>query len=388
MIHIVLGTKAQLIKMAPIMVRLSEQDVPYNLISTGQHRATMKEMLEEFGLKQPDVVLYDGPDIVSLPKMLLWMLRILWRCIFSRRRIFGERPTGMVLVHGDTFSTLLGALMGRLAGLRVGHVESGLRSFNLLHPFPEELTRVLTFRLSHTLYCPGQWAMDNVAKLRKEKIDTGTNTMADAVALALKMDRRRDHVPAEPFGLVSLHRYENIFRKDVFERIINLLESVARERRLLFILHPPTAKQLDRTGFRERLESNPQIELRPRYTYFDFVSLIEAADFIITDGGSIQEESSYLGVPCLLMRKATERQEGLGENVVLSNYDPDVIETFVRNSERYRRPPAFQSACPTQIIVNHAISHTHSATAATTDNAGNDRDTSTNEPANIVSMGR
>ena len=145
MIHIVLGTKAQLIKMVPIMVRLTEQNVPYNFISTGQHRATMKEMLGEFGLKQPDVVLYDGPDIVSLPKMLLWMLRILWRCVFSRRRIFGEQPTGMVLVHGDTFSTLLGALMGRLAGLRVGHVESGLRSFNLLHPFPEELTRVLTF---------------------------------------------------------------------------------------------------------------------------------------------------------------------------------------------------------------------------------------------------
>lgn len=355
MIHIVLGTKAQLIKMAPIMVRLTEQNVPYNFISTGQHRATMKEMLGEFGLKQPDVVLYDGPDIVSLPKMLLWMLRILWRCVFSRRRIFGEQPTGIVLVHGDTFSTLLGALMGRLAGLRVGHVESGLRSFNLLHPFPEELTRVLTFRLSHTLYCPGQWAMDNVAKLRKEKIDTGTNTMADTAALALKMDRRRDHVPAEPFGLVSLHRYENIFRKNVFERIIHLLESVARERRLLFILHPPTAKQLDRTGFRERLASNPQIELRPRYTYFDFVSLIEAADFVITDGGSIQEESSYLGVPCLLMRKATERQEGLGQNVVLSNYDPDVIEQFVRSAEQYRREPILAGARASDIIIAHAL---------------------------------
>ncbi len=374
MIHIVLGTKAQLIKMAPIMVRLTEQRVPYNFISTGQHRATMKEMLEQFGLKQPDVVLYDGPDIVSLPKMLLWMMRILWRCVFGRRRIFGEQPSGMVLVHGDTFSTLLGALMGRLAGLRVGHVESGLRSFNLLHPFPEELTRVLTFRLSHTLYCPGQWAMNNVAKLRKEKIDTGANTMADTVALALKMERRRDHVPAEPFGLVSLHRYENIFRKEVFERIINLLESVAREQRVLFILHPPTAKQLDRMGFRERLESNPQIELRPRYTYFDFLSLIETAEFVITDGGSIQEESSYLGVPCLLMRKATERQEGLGENVVLSNYDPDVIEEFVRDTARYRRPISDEQRRPTQVIVDHLISQGQCRPAT--------------EVAGVVSLGR
>ncbi len=356
MIHIVLGTKAQLIKMAPIMLRLKKQNLPYNFISTGQHRATMQDMLREFGLKEPDVVLYDGPEVVSLPQMFFWMVRILWKCLVARCEIFGEQPTGIVLVHGDTFSTLLGALMGRVAGLRVGHVESGLRSFKLLHPFPEELTRVITFRLSHTLYCPGRWAVNNVARLQREKIDTRTNTLAETLALALQMDRRRDHVPDRPFALLSLHRYENIFRKDVFEKIIRHLESIARRHRLLFIMHPPTEKQLCRFGFRDRLESNPQIELRPRYTYFDFVSLLEAADFVVTDGGSIQEEASYLGVPCLLMRKATERREGLGKNVVLSNYDPDVIAVFVRNHAQYRQEPVFQNCRPTQIIVEHARS--------------------------------
>ena len=119
MIHIVLGTKAQLIKMAPVMVRLKERGLPYNFISTGQHRATMDEMLDEFGLKEPDVVLYTGADIVSLPQMFVWALRILWKCMIARREIFGPDARGLVLVHGDTFSTLLGALMGRLAGLRV-----------------------------------------------------------------------------------------------------------------------------------------------------------------------------------------------------------------------------------------------------------------------------
>ena len=354
MIHIVLGTKAQLIKMAPVMVRLRELGEPYNFISTGQHRATMQEMLEEFGLRQPDVVLYDGPDIVSVRQMFCWMLRILWKCRLARRDVFGEHPGGIVLVHGDTFSTLLGALMGRLARLRVGHVESGLRSFNLLHPFPEELTRVLTFRLSHTLYCPGQWALDNVSHLQREKINTVTNTMADTVALALTMDRRRDHVPDQPFALVSLHRYENIFRRKVFERIIGLLETLARQRPLLFILHPPTEQQLERFGFRQRLDANAHVELRPRYTYFDFVSLLEATEFVVTDGGSIQEESSYLGVPCLLMRKATERQEGLGENVVLSNLDARVIDEFARDPDRYRRPPVTARCRPSALIVEHA----------------------------------
>ena len=155
MIHIVLGTKAQLVKMAPVMVRLREREIPYRFVHTGQHQATMNEMLEEFALKLPDVVLHAGRDIVSIPQMAVWMAKILGLCLTRRGEIFGPEPSGIVLVHGDTFSTLLGALMGRVARLRVGHVESGLRSFDLFHPFPEEITRLLTFRLSDSLYCPG-----------------------------------------------------------------------------------------------------------------------------------------------------------------------------------------------------------------------------------------
>jgi UDP-N-acetylglucosamine 2-epimerase (non-hydrolysing) len=357
MIYIILGTKAQLIKMAPVMVRLKEQGLAYHLISTGQHRETMKDMLDDFALRAPDVVLYEGADIISIPQMFLWMLRVLCKCLFAQGRIFGRDPRGIVLVHGDTFSTLLGALMGRVSRLRVGHVEAGLRSFNLFHPFPEELTRVITFRLSHTLYCPGPWAMQNVARLKREKIDTVANTMSDTLALALRIQRRRDHVPDPPFGLVSLHRYENIFRKDVFEKLIRHLESIAQQHRLLFITHPPTEKQLRRFGFYDRLDKNPRIELRPRYTYFDFVSLLEAADFVVTDGGSIQEESSCLGIPCLLMRKATERPQGLGRNAVLSCYDPNVIAEFIRNHARYRHPPVFQDTHPTDTIIEHARKH-------------------------------
>jgi UDP-N-acetylglucosamine 2-epimerase (non-hydrolysing) len=157
MIHVVLGTKAQLIKMAPVMRRLREREIQYNYIATGQHRDTMHDMLTEFELPPPDVTLYTGPDITKPFQMAKWTASILRRCITSRKEIFGQDKQGIVLVHGDTLSTLLGALAGRLAGLKVGHVESGLRSFHLFDPFPEELTRLLTFRLSHLLFCPGDW---------------------------------------------------------------------------------------------------------------------------------------------------------------------------------------------------------------------------------------
>jgi UDP-N-acetylglucosamine 2-epimerase (non-hydrolysing) len=357
MIHVVLGTKAQLVKMAPVMVRMKERGVPYRFIHTGQHQATMSEMLEEFSLKLPDAVLYSGRDIVSLPQMAVWLLRILFKCVVARREIFGPDARGIVLVHGDTFSTLLGALMGRVAGLRVGHVESGLRSFHVFHPFPEEITRLITFRLGHVLYCPGQRAVDNVAGYRREKVNTFVNTLADTVALAGRVPLREDHVPRGPFALVSLHRYENIFRRERFLELVEILEEIAATEHCLFILHPPTEQQLHRFGLHARLAENPRIELRPRYTYFDFFALMRRADFVVTDGGSIQEESSYMGIPCLLLRKATEREEGLGANAVLSNYDRRVIRDFTLNFPAHRQPPVENPNRPSDIIIDSALAY-------------------------------
>ncbi len=357
MIHIVIGTKAQLVKMAPIMIRLQDRGVPYNFVFTGQHRETIGEMLDEFGVKRPDVILYSGRDVVSLAQMALWTLRLITRALFSRRQIFGSDRRGIVLVHGDTFSTLLGALMGRLARLRVGHVESGLRSFALFDPFPEEITRVATFRLSHVLYCPGARACANVQALGRETVDTFENTLADTLGLALGRERKRDHVPDTPFGLVSLHRFENVFRRESIRSIVDHLDRVARRHPLLFILHPPTIRQLKRFGLYERLERHPGIELRPRYTYFDFVSLLERARFVITDGGSVQEESFYLGLPCLLMRRNTERQEGLGENALLSAIDGPTIDDFVANFERFRRPRRIGERSPSEVIVDSVLAY-------------------------------
>jgi UDP-N-acetylglucosamine 2-epimerase (non-hydrolysing) len=315
----------------------------------------MDDMINDFKIKSPDILLHDGPDVVSVSKMFGWIIRILWKSVFNRHDIFGGDVKGIVLVHGDTFSTLLGALMGRVAGLRVGHVESGLRSFNLFHPFPEELTRILTFRLSHTLYCPGQWAVDNLESLKKEKINIHVNTMLDTLALTSRKRRRRDHVPAYPFALVSLHRYENIFKKEKIEKIIQSVEKIALQQPLLFILHPPTEKQLRRFGLFERVTVNPHIDCRQRYHHSDFLSLLEQAEFIVTDGGSLQEESSYLGIPCLLLRKATERREGLGKNVVLSCYDDSIVDHFVQNYKQYRQQPFTVESSPSEIVINSAL---------------------------------
>ncbi len=357
-IHAVIGTKAQLVKMAPLMRALQERSIPYNFILTGQHRETMDDLRENFSLKAPDVVLHAGRDVVSLPAMALWMARALAASVARRRAIFGGDRRGIVLVHGDTFSTLLGALMGRLAGLTVGHVEAGLRSFHLFHPFPEELTRLLTFRLAQVYYCPGRWALENLRGYRGEKVDTGYNTLLDALRhIRTRFAEARVEVPAEPFCVVTTHRFENLYRKEVLERNLALIERLAARMRCLFILHPITRSRLERWGLRARLERHPRIELRPRYDFLDFIRLISAAEFVVSDGGSNQEECFYLGKPCLLLRRTSERREGLGENALLSEYRPEVFERFARDYPRYRRAPIETAHSPVERICEHLLAY-------------------------------
>ena len=130
-------------------------------------------------------------------------------------------------------------------------------------------------------------------------------------------------------------------------------ERIAARPRLLFILHPVTEKQLRQWSLLQRLEAHPAIELRPRMDYFNFIRLVHYADFVISDGGSNQEENYYLGKPCLLLRKASERVEGIGENCVLSGYDDAVIDDFVAHFERHRRPAVVLQRSPAAIITDY-----------------------------------
>lgn len=351
MIHIIIGTKAQLIKMAPIMRAIQDAGMSYRFISTGQHRETMADILNNFALPGPDYVLYKGPDITAVTKMLVWAMNILWKTIWHRRQIFGSDRNGIVLVHGDTFSTLLGALMAKLARLKVGHIESGLRSHNLLHPFPEELTRLLTFRLTDYYFCPGSWAVENLNRYSGIKINLGSNTLADALDLARNtISTIEVDIPAQPYAIATLHRFENVFSKAALERLVRIVCHIADKKKLLFILHKPTLNKLKEYKLYDYLDRHPNIELRQRYDYFRFIKLLNSSEFVISDGGSNQEECYYLGKPILLLRQATERQEGLGENCVLSRYDESIIDDFVRNFKKFQREKTDSGITPSQRI--------------------------------------
>ena len=245
-------------------------------------------------------------------------------------------------------------MMGKLAGLKVAHVESGLRSFNLFHPFPEEMTRILTFKLSDYMFCPGKWAENNLLKYKGIKINTQINTLYDALMFALPaIEKISDiKIPEKNYGIVTLHRFENIYTYDALKRVVSLVETISQKKYVLFILHKPTKNKLIKFDLYHRLENNPNIEFRKRYDYFKFIKLILKADFVVSDGGSNQEECYYLGKPIILLRKATERNEGIGENCVLSQYDVNIVNEFIDNIEKYTLKKRNLSFSPSKIIVD------------------------------------
>lgn len=328
---VTVGTKAQLVKMAPVILAMREAGIPFAFVLTGQHKETMQDLIQGFGLPQPDTVLIDAGESDTPVGLLRWFFMSFRRMLSwygHWQRYHGPNTVHGILVHGDTFSTLWGALFGKFKRIPVHHVEAGLRSFNLLRPFPEELVRIIVTRLSDVLYAPGDFACRNLAGVNRDKvIDTGQNTLLDSLRFALSTVKRDPGEPA--YIVVSIHRAENVLDKTVFTQIVRMVADMTRHGTVKFVLHPVTRTCLDRADLTPLLRERG-VQLLDRMDYVSFIGLLVNSRGLVTDGGSNQEESAYMGLPCLLMRKETERTEGLDANVQLSGLDARQVDTFVQ----------------------------------------------------------
>jgi UDP-N-acetylglucosamine 2-epimerase (non-hydrolysing) len=230
-----------------------------------------------------------------------------------------------------------------------GHVEAGLRSGNWRHPFPEEIDRRIVGRLATFHYAPSDEAAENL-RSRRHVIPTHGNTVIDAVLdeqLPLGSDAEA------PYGVVLLHRFEFISNRALVNSTIAalaeyapfpvrvLVDAYARDAMIEAIAH---------AGAQERLLIQDKLEHR------EFIRLLRGAEFIVTDSGGIQEEAALYGVPTLVHRLATERQEGIGENAVLSLWNDELVASFLSGYRDYRRPIARPSESPSDVIVNDLVS--------------------------------
>lgn len=361
-IAFVAGTTAEIIKLAPVMQELRDRGISYHLWSTDQHVSGMRETLDNLGLPQPDRhLLPEGQrsHIAKSRQVPGWVASILLGALRDRRALKADLRDGtkpIVVVHGDTFTTVLGALIGKLVRARVGHVEAGMRSGDIRHPFPEELNRRIVAQLATLHYAP---TAREVANLRRERargeiLDTGANTAVDALRTMLEAAPDEQGLP-ERFGLVTLHRFELVTDSKAFREILQALSaSATAEQPLLMVAGQAERAKIDELGLGGLFGEH--FRLMPKRPYAQFLPLVKAASFVVTDSGGLQQECAVLGKPCAVHRERTESHQGLGENVLLTKLDTGAVKRFIADWESYRHPSTLHVHHPSQRVADSLAS--------------------------------
>jgi UDP-N-acetylglucosamine 2-epimerase len=322
----VVGARPQFVKLAPLS-RALRRRVREVLVHTGQHydEEMSDAFFDQLGLPAPDRHLGIGSG--GHGAMTGRMMEALEGVLLE------ERPA-LVVVLGDTNSTLAGALAAAKLGIPVAHVEAGLRSFD--PAMPEEINRRLTDHVSTLLFCPTATAVRN---LKVEGIRKGVHrvgdVMRDAIVQNLARARRSGRANGRPprsYYVATLHRQENVDDPERLRRLLGALEALPLP--VVLPLHPRTAARLEALG----RAPGGSVETVPPQPYLEMLALVAGARAVLTDSGGVQKEAHMLGTPCVTLRETTEWVETLARGANrLAGSDPRKIRAAVRDIER-RRP--------------------------------------------------
>jgi UDP-GlcNAc3NAcA epimerase len=330
----IVGNRPQFIKAAAVS-RLLREAHEELLVHTGQHYDDdlSRVFFDELGIPAPDRELGAGSGSNTEQTA---------RILAALEPVLAELRPRLVLVYGDTNSTLAGALAAAQAGIPVGHVEAGMRSFD--RTMPEELNRVLTDHASDLLLCSTETAMDNLARegVAGEKHLVG-DVMADVSLAFREIAAERSTIMADlglhqgDYLVVTAHRAGNVDRPDRLERLVALLEALPRP--TVFPVHPRTRDRLEAAGLLDRLDG---VTLVAPLGYLDFLELARHARAILTDSGGVQKEAYLLGVPCVTLRDTTEWVETVdsGWNVLV-DLDRDAALAAVDRTPPAERPELY-----------------------------------------------
>jgi UDP-N-acetylglucosamine 2-epimerase (non-hydrolysing) len=304
---VVVGTRPEVVKMAPVVRALQRAGIPFCFVHSGQHYDynLSLQFVRELGLPEPDV---------SLRLRVVSPALQTGRILSLMDRVMREEEPSAVLVEGDTNTVLAAGLAGLKLGVRVGHVEAGLRSFDLR--MPEELNRRLTDHLSTWLYAPTETSRANLERESvMGKIYVTGNTVIDAVEQHLPIAERSSKVMSkvgvEEFILATIHRAENVDDKRVLKEFVNAFTEAPLK--VVLPLHPRTRKRLHQFGLWRKLGKSKNVDILAPAGYLDFLVLMRHCKLILTDSGGIQEEATApsLRKRVVVMRKSTERPEAV-----------------------------------------------------------------------------
>jgi len=361
-----IGTNAELIKISPVVREMKKRSLNYKIISSNQSKLRLKDVKKILNLTRIDYTFRLKP--LKFPKniylrFVVWVGKIILNFIIYFNKEFGkERDNIVFIVQGDTVTTFMGSLVAKICGVKLAHIEAGLRSFNFVEPFPEELCRYIVSSLADVHFCPGYWAVNNLKSKRGVKVNTFFNTLVESTFSVLNKRKigKVGEVKNKKYFVLVLHRQEHtLFNRGFTKKLIKLFAKASNKNlKCVFILHHLTKDFLkNETNLFLSLKKDPNIILKDRLDYPSFVNLIARSEFLATDGGSNQEEAFYLGIPCILLRGHTERMEGLGKNVLLSRNNPKIIMDFIKDYKKYKRKTVKVKKLPSKIIVDFLINY-------------------------------
>src|SRR5258708_1113417 len=295
-LHVV-GARPNFMKVAPVIAALRQRpEVAQTLVHTGQHydRNMSEVFFEQLGIPTPDLNLEVGSGTHAQQTAEI-MIRF--------EPVVLEKRPDLVLVYGDVNSTMAASVVCSKLQLAVGHVEPGLPSFD--RTMPEETNRIITDHLADLLFTPSEDGDLNLSRegISRDKIHLVGNVMIDSLVrlLPLAMKCKSNGFP-DGYALVTLHRPSNVDDDQVLRRILECMTSVSAELGVVFPVHPRTRQRIRQFGI-----DTSNLHLLEPLPYIDFLALQAKAAVVITDSGGIQEETTYLGVPCLTLRQNTER---------------------------------------------------------------------------------
>lgn len=342
---VVVGTRPGIIKFSPIIRELEKRKKPFFIIHTGQHYSYEMDKLffDELNLPQPkhrvpnvSLAQYHGKQTA---KMLEGIEEVLLK----------EKPK-LVLVGGDANTNLAGALAARKLHIYVGHIEAGLRSNDWR--MPEEHNRVMIDRISDFLFAPTEGSRRNLIEDNvKGKIFVTGNTIVDAVKQNAVIARSKSKIKEKlglkrgNYFLLTLHREENIDFKENLTDIIKGIKLVAEtfNSEIIFPIHPRTKKRINYFKLNSSVSGIKKLIVIDPTGYLDFLALLESSNLVLTDSGGIQEESCILRIPCVTLRKSTERPETIqvGSNTVAGTRPESILdktETMVGIKRNWKNP--------------------------------------------------
>ncbi|WP_047383273.1 non-hydrolyzing UDP-N-acetylglucosamine 2-epimerase [Cetobacterium sp. ZWU0022] len=309
-IGLIFGTRPEAIKMAPVYHELKKSKVDVKVISTGQHREMLYQVLNLFEI-QPDYelnIMKEGQGLSELTSRLIQKVE----------EIVKEEKLDFILVQGDTTSAFVGALVGFYNKIPVGHIEAGLRTGDIYSPFPEEANRKLIGNIAKVHFAPTDVNVNNLLAegYKNDNIQKVGNTVIDALYW-VKENRSADlDFIKEKYGLIdkkyilmTMHRRENWGNpmRDTLKGVRRYLE----ENKELYLVFPMHMNPLVREVIREELEGFGRKILIDPLEYLEFISIMDGAHYIMTDSGGVQEEAPSLGKPTLVLRNTTERPEAI-----------------------------------------------------------------------------